>query len=153
MDSCSYFARIRTRNLTESCTPHTHIQYIRTAILTKKKHFLTWNVAKKQTTFCLFFLSFRAIIRTQGERIGTNRIYGNPVKRYRSWFNRSTIMFHGVTVCKPSMPLSQKAFSRAGLNPDIIDVFGVDDRHGNPDVLLKFQNRMWGHVYPASWNI
>jgi hypothetical protein len=51
-------------------------------------------------------------------------------------------MFHGVAVCRASIPFSQKTFSSAGLNPDIIDVFGVEDNVGNPDVLRKFQNIM-----------
>ena len=52
--------------------------------------------------------------------------------------------FHGVYCRRPSMPLSQNMFNNAGLKPDIMDTFASVDKEGDPDVLRKFQNIIWG---------
>jgi hypothetical protein len=41
-----------------------------------------------------------------------------------------------------SIPSSQNKFSKAGLNPDIIELFGCVDNVGNPEVERKFQNKI-----------
>jgi hypothetical protein len=43
-----------------------------------------------------------------------------------------------------SIPSSQNKFSKAGLKPDIIELFGCVDNVGNPEVERKFQNKICG---------
>lgn len=51
---------------------------------------------------------------------------------------------HGVAFFNASMPFLQNPLSRAGLNPENIVTFLIDDSHGDPRVLRKFQNKICG---------